>query len=255
MKGLGQIVDPHEGPLAERMSKIIGETLDLFAADVALGRKLTKEQVLNRYALNVDNSLKGGVVMGAEAVTLGLADEIGSLNDTLQAAADRTSTRERRPLVNVSAKKGIRMDEETLALLGLEADATPEQIRAAMKAQTDGARSAEKARHQAAVNTALGLTQGDGTMDALTAQAADGRAYRESLLDDLERATVRAHGNGEAGQSAAARARRVWAGAAIADLKEQVGAVDAQADETVPGGRVSVSKGDKTGQPVRRGRY
>lgn len=256
LKALGQPVDAHEGVLEDELNKRVTEALGLFAADVAIGRGLTAEQVLNRYALSVEGSLRGGVVMGADAVRLGLADEVGSLNDVLQSAAERTSTQTPRRRMNTQTK-GKRMDPELLEELGLEASASPEQIRAAIKAREDAAQQRAEARTLAKIGSTFGMEEGANVMETLTkthAVAADGRIYRADLTKRLEAAVIRARGNEEAGRAAATRATRLFANASIADLREEVEALEAKADDLIPPERLSQEKADKATRSTK-GRY
>lgn len=251
MKALGQPVDPHEGALEQKLEQMLSDTLSLFAADVALGRKMSTDDVLKRYALDAEGSLAGGTVMGADAVRLGLADEVGSLNDVLVDAATRTS-RSRRRTNSTLQVKGRDMDPELLEELGLEANASSEDIRAAIAKREQNALAKGKREQQTETLKALGLEE-NATPDytQLATQAADGRAYRSNLLTRLEQATIRAQGNDEAGIKAAERAKRLFATASIADLRDEVDALETKAAAILPDERYSVEQGAKPPRKVK----
>lgn len=243
MKALGQPVDPHEGNLAQKLEQMLSETLGLFAADVALGRKMSSDEVLKRYALDAKGSLAGGTVLGADAVRLGLADEVGSLNDVLADAASRTSRGHRRSN-SVQQMKGRNMDPELLEELGLEPNASAEQIRGAILKRENAAKTAATNAHNKALAEAFGIPEGEqADLKTLAAQAADGKAYRADLLDGLHAATIRARGNDSKGIEAADRMKRTFANASIADLRAAVEDMDADLD--IPGGRQSKEHGEK----------
>ena len=154
--------------------------------------------------------------------------------------------RSRRP---PDGKDGSDITPELLALLGLQADATPEQIRAAILKREQTAKAGERA----AILAALNVTEEEGKpveLPGLAAQAADGAAYRTSLVDTLKAHTITLRGNDEAGRTAADRAAKVWGRADVADLKAEVERLQGEIDNTVPNSRVSKEPKDPDAGPT-----
>ena len=99
------------------------------------------------------------------------------------------------------------MPPEVLAMLGLSAEATPEQIQAAIQEQRKTAAATERTNMLAA----LGLSEEPGKpadLQAVAAQAKDGVAYREAQLDRLHALTITMEGNDEAGVESRRRCPR-----------------------------------------------
>ena len=243
---------PHE-PLSDLAHASVMERLtsvhDVFVADVAAARHLSAEQVQQRWA-------DGRVWIGEHAVAAGLADETGFLRDVVGAAQDRhasspatrTSRAAKQPHSPARAETpgGHPMDPDTLALLGLAADATPEHIQAALDKRQKTAASTERA----GILAALGLTSETGSdahLRSMAAEAADGRLYRESQLDRLHALTITVEGNGEAGQAAADEAREVYAGQSLVRIGAQIARLEARRD-TLPAGRQSKAPGGQDGR-------
>lgn len=235
-KALGQPTDPNDDDYEAIQMAELMDILGVFAADVATGRGMTVDDVLERFALDSEHpdALRGGTVLGAEAVRLGLADELGTLNGVLSDAVARTAPKRRR-----YATKGARMNEELLKALDV-GEVTPEMITTAI----DEAKKEGRALERASVCTLLGVgaTATDHDLAQLKAQAADGVAYRENLLSQLGQAVIRAEGNTTEGQKAAERAQRLYASAEISDLEDEVKRLETKVIQGVPQGRLSTDE-------------
>lgn len=151
------------------------------------------------------------------------------------------------------------MDPELLEELGLSDDATPEQVRAAIKTREQTAEAKGERKAQASVRKTLALEDDADVSKALTSaasEAADGRAYRADLLQRLSTATICAHGNDEAGQRAAERSKRLFANASISDLRDEVEALEGKVEGEIPNGRSSEEKQkDSTRRATRPAQY
>ena len=82
-------------------------------------------------------------------------------------------------------------------------------------------------------------------LQTLRAQAADGVSFRAGLIEQIGALTITAEGNGEAGQQAAERQKRVWANASVEDLRAEVTRLEGVRDGKFPNGPVSKGPGDK----------
>lgn len=240
LKAPGQLGEGHTDAVDQTYSTLVEDTNAVFLRGVALGRNATPAQVQERWA-------SGRVWVGEQAIAAGVADRLGTLQDaiTLASAGKARGGAQRAASLTPpqSGKVGTPMDE-LLALLGLSADATPEQIKAALQKREAAAKNAERT----AILAAIGVTEEDGKpadLAGLKAQAEDGAAYRTALTDQLKARTITLRGNDEAGQAAAERAAKVWGKADIADLKAEVERLDSEIETALPAGRVSVTK---TGQ-------
>lgn len=222
-KALGQIVDSQDDVEAKLQLELAG-ILGIFASDVAKGRSMTREEVLTRFALDSGHpdALAGDTVLAGDAVKLGLIDEVATVTAAVSSVTN-----------NVNSHGRNRMDTETKP----EINVTDEAVKAVAEVTKS-------------VTAALGVENlDDGTLANLKALAEDGKAYRTSLLDRLHKATIRASGNDEAGQAAADRAKRVWAGAEVSDLTAEVERLEAV--EVVPTERKSsVSKTEQDKKPA-----
>ena len=119
------------------------------------------------------------------------------------------------------------MPPEVLAMLGLSAEATPEQIQAAIQEQRKTAAATERTNMLAA----LGLSEEPGKpadLGALAAQSKDGLAYREAQLDRLHALTITLEGNDEAGVKAADDAREVYASQSLDRINAQITRLEAR---------------------------
>ncbi|MFC6617984.1 S49 family peptidase [Deinococcus radiophilus] len=215
----------------ETYSSVVEDTNAVFLRAVGLGRGVTPAQVTERWA-------SGRCWVGENAVAVGVADALGSLSDAVQlAAGNRVLTRRAADVeivrtAEAPTQEEPEMNEETLKLLGLKADATPEQVQAAIQKRDAQAR--------ADVLAQLGI-EDEETPDlkALAAQAADGVQYRQSLVERLRAATITQQGNDEVGQQAAERAAKVWGSAEIGDLRAEVERLEGQRESSLPAGRVA----------------
>lgn len=132
------------------------------------------------------------------------------------------------------------MPPEVLAMLGLSADATPEQIGAAIEKQKRAAAQTERANMLAA----LGLSETPeqpADLAAVKRQAADGAKYREDQLDRLHALTITVEGNDERGIAAADDAREVYGAQSLERISGQITRLEARRD-SLPSGPLSQSK-------------
>lgn len=280
-KALGGPGEPMTEALDATLRDTVDEMFQVFLDDVAAARRVTPAQARERWG-------SGRTWIGQAAVTVGLADRLG----TLQGEIDRAVSGQRpasprqmaalappgdylvastgQPTTNAQTLEqvlgvqpvaptpaalaetpgGASVPPEILAMLGLKADATPEQIQAAIKAQRETAAAAERTN----ILAALGLTEEPGKpadFRALAARAADGAAYRERLLEQVSALTITTTGNDEAGQQAAERQKRVWANADITDLQAEVKRLEGVRDGQFPNAQLSRGGDSKKTLPVR----
>lgn len=238
LKAPGQAGEAKNKFVDQTYSTLVEDTNAVFLRGVSLGRGLSVKQVEDRWA-------SGRVWVGEQAIAAGVADQLGTLQDAITLAlGPKPSSGSRAAALPPpdGGKEGRKMPPEILALLGLSAEATPEQIKAAMQQREQSA----AAEARSSVLTALGLSEEAGQPSAdladFAARAADGSAYREALLDQLKARTIALQGNDEAGLQAAERAAKVWAKADIADLKAETERLQAQIDAALPAGRVAHNK-------------
>ncbi|MDP9763850.1 S49 family peptidase [Deinococcus enclensis] len=241
LKAPGQMGEAHNEFVDETYSTLVEDTNAVFLRGVSLGRNVTPAQVQERWA-------SGRVWVGEQAIAAGVADRLGTLQDAITLAsagkARGSSARAASLTPPQGGKDGHPMPPEILAMLGLDENATPEQIKAALQKREAAAKAAERT----SIFAALGVTEEDGKpadLTGLKAQAEDGAAYRTALTEQIKARTITLRGNDEAGQAAAERAAKVWGRADIADLKAEADRLQAEIDTTLPGGRLSVNK---TGQ-------
>lgn len=224
LKAPGQPGEAHNEHVDTTYTSIVEDSNAVFLAAVAQGRGVSVAQVRERWA-------SGRVWVGEHAVAAGVADRLGNLADAVRLAGAAKTPSSR--AASSGGKEG-HVPPEILKRLGLSADATPEQMAAALDALETQASAAARAE----ALEALGLDEG-GDLKALAAQAADGAAYRQSLVEQLQAHTVTLQGNDESGQQAAERAAKVWGQADISDLKAEVERLQGQIEAAVPAGRVS----------------
>jgi signal peptide peptidase SppA len=222
LKALGQIIDPNDDVMRAAIMKDLNDTLAIFANDVALGRKMSAEEVLDRYALNSEhpNALRGNTVLGEEAIALGLVDGVSNPMDVLAKMVTRISKSSK--LNFASVKKGAKMD-------GNGEGANIEQALA-------DARKTEASR----IASVLGITGElkDSDLTALLKQAQDGKAYRASLLERLRLSTVSLAGGAQS-EADATRTVRIFADASIEDLEAEVKVREDRVSSLVPNGQIS----------------
>lgn len=123
-----------------------------------------------------------------------------------------------------------------------EIEATPTEAQALLDAQVTSAREHGAQTQLEAHATALGLEPKDATparLTQLSAQASDGRQYREDLLGDLHRLSLAVNGNDEAGRATADRTKKAFGNLELSDIRAEVQRLQAVADAGVPNGRLS----------------
>jgi len=243
-KAPGQPGEAKNAHLDEALTSMVDATNAVFVQGVADGRGLPLAQAQERLAT-------GHIWVGAGAVAVGVADQIGSFADAVRLAGGTPqASRSTRPAALSPARAetltGGTMPPEVLAMLGLGAEATPEQIQAAIREQRVNAAATERAGMLAL----LGLTEEPGKpadLANLAAQASDGVIYREAQLDRLHALTITVEGNDEAGIKAADDARAVYSAQTLERISAQITRLEAKRD-TLPGGSL-VKHGDKTTAP------
>ena len=214
-KALGQEVDPNDATMEVSMNALLTDALDLFAADVAIARGFTKDEVLNKFALNKEGSLRGNTVFGTEALELGLVDGIttfqGAVNESVNRVAQAHSHKKTWLVKDkvASTKKAGNM-ESVLAYLGLNEGSTEEDVLAAIAERASTLVSTERTRLLAKLSLDSDTTdeQLDSYLTTLKAQAEDGKQYRADMLEHLANLTISTEGNDEAGQATAERMKK-----------------------------------------------
>ena len=228
LKALGQPGEEIDEKTLEHYGGQLQVFHDQFVAAVAQGRGMTPAQV----QLLAD----GDVWIGQQAVDVGLADEVGTLEQAIRgdfspaavSTAQRPAARSPAPRAETT-QGGDAMPPEVLAMLGLAPEASAEEVMQAIKTQRAAAAQTERT----AILAQLGLKEEDGAaadFAGLAAQASDGRAHREAQLDRLHALTIRAEGNDEQGQKAADDAREVYAGQSLERIAGQITRLEARAD-------------------------
>ena len=242
-KAPGQPGEAHSPQVDEAMSSMVDAVQAVFSAAVAAGRGVPLATVQEQYAT-------GRVWVGEHAVAAGIADRIGTFADAVQLAGGSMAPPKK------SNSGGTRMTAAQLAALGLNADATEAEIMAAIEVRNIAL--ARDERRGGRVLAALGYPQGqtlpEGTvipadpLAALSAQAADGRAYREAQLDRIHALTITAEGNDAAGIQAADDARAVYSGQSMTIVAAQIARLEAKRD-SLPNGPLSKQPSDKETAP------
>ncbi len=209
---------------------------DQFVEAVAKGRGMTVAQV--------QLLATGRTWIGQAAVDVGLADAVGTVQQALAGAFSAQPDAQRpaaksptRLSAAVETPGGGLVPPEVLAMLGLSAEATPEQIQGAIQEQRKTAAATERTNMLAA----LGLSEEPGkpaNLTALAAQAKDGAVYREAQLDRLHALTITMEGNDPAGIQAADDAREVYAAQSLERISGQITRLEARRD-TLPAGQQS----------------
>lgn len=133
---------------------------DVFAPEVAKARGLSVEAVMG---------LEAACFLGPQAVGVGLADRIGNLSSAVDLARELATTR-----------RSSRKMEKIKGQLGLAADATDEQVEAALAQQIAFAK----------VGASLGASpdEASGSLAALREEAASMPTLREQLAAEKARA-------------------------------------------------------------------
>lgn len=258
-KALGQSNEAMDGVVLEQWQKEIGAIHDMFVATIAEGREVP--------TTTAAAWATGDVWFGQGAVDAGLADRVATLEDVVQghlqdAAKSPAAHKPARPAASGQEGHSVKFTLKNHKGAAVELDTdSPEAIEAFVQAERAASVQAGAQQTREAFAAALGIEPKDAEPAALAAikdRAADGKAYRESLLGSIERLTVALHGNDQRGEAAGGRARRLFAEAPIADLEAEVETLEARRDTLVPAGRQSrdASEGEGEGEnpkkPVRK---
>ena len=221
---------------------------DQFVAAVAAGRGMPLAQV--------QTLANGDTWIGQQAVDVGLADEVGTLEQAIRGDfSPRAGSNVQRPTAYSPAARaettqgGDAMPPEVLAMLGLAPEASAEDVMQAIKTQRATAAQTERTT----ILAQLGLTEEDGApadFKGLAAQAADGRTYRDAQLERLHALTIRAEGNDERGQQAADDAREVYAGQSLARIAAQITRLEARADGLPDGSLYNAGRDEHQKKPA-----
>ncbi len=142
-KALGQMVDPNDETMQEDVGGELNTILAMFASEVAASRGMSVEAIV---------ALEGRTFIGAQAIEIGLADGMGTLQGEISRALQSASGNQ----AQAARKRRAEMDREELALL---LGCKPEDI------------TAEMVRN-------------------LVAQSKDGEAYRNHLLEQYGAALI-----------------------------------------------------------------
>lgn len=193
-----------EGAL-DRLQARVDTLAGMFEGWVAAARGMTTEAVKN---------LEAGVKYGRDAVAANLGDRISSWSALVEslAASPNTNTRSAAPAPPQSSmtatvgRTGVKMDPETLAMLGLSADASPADIQAAIGKMT---RANTAAAAAATAASATEAAQQAGRLEALRVKAERAEALEAELAQ---------HRADKAAQVAAARTARIDAAVAAGKL-------------------------------------
>jgi len=225
LKALGQpgevITDETLAHYAETMNTFHEQ----FVQAVASGLQITSEQA--------SKLATGQTWIGQGAVDAGVAHRVGTLQGALLGEySSQAAPALARPAARAASHTptgGTRMDPAVLAMLGLSADATAQEILAAIKQREVTAATTQQANMLAA----LGLTAETGTeadLKAFARQAADGAAYRADLLEQMGKLTITTEGNGPEGIAASERVVKVYASADVEVLAAEVARLEAKRD-------------------------
>lgn len=238
-KALRQQTDPNDKLMRDVTMAELNAILAVFARDIAKGRRMSLETVLDRFALNSDypDALKGNTVLGEEAVRLGLADRVATVEDAMLEAVQRVSkAANTKQYAALPFKRKEAMNEHELLALLQDENATEEQIRAAITKLQNHSVQTETTR----IAGILGIEISDSNLASLKAEAADGKKYREALLGRLEKAVTTNSGEGAKAESTVQRYVKLYKNAEIADLEAEVEVQEAKAQTIVPDTRKSV---------------
>jgi hypothetical protein len=135
----------------------------------------------------------------------------------------------------------------TLKLLdGSAREVEPTEVQDLLTAQIQGAeeRGVQRERERLAKTLGLEPKDAEGTatpLVTLAAEAADGRTYRNDLLEELQSLHVTLSGGGDKASPAAERARRAYSALTLTDIREEVERLRLQRDAAVPNTQLSDS--------------
>jgi signal peptide peptidase SppA len=135
-------LDPTSEEGRSALQRMLDETADIFISDIARNRGKRAATVTGQFG-------RGGIMLAAEAVKVGMADEIGSLEDVIAAlsGAGGASRKDRDDLI-VRKNKETRMDKAELAQKHPELLA---QIQAEAREETERLLAAEQQKQLASV--------------------------------------------------------------------------------------------------------
>ncbi|GGR62252.1 hypothetical protein GCM10008959_25260 [Deinococcus seoulensis] len=243
-KALGQPGEAMDGPVLAQWQAEMATVHDLFVQAVATGRGVTTAKA--------STWATGDVWFGDGAVTAGLADRVGTLNDIitehLQAATPQPAPTLR---LGRSASAEDPHQEDTVLItvkdrtgkthtLDTTTDAAQTDAQTLTATLESGAYEAGIQAQRELTAAALGVEVNDLTADRLTqlrAQAADGAAYRASLIEKVEALATGVYGADAT--AAIERAARLASKADTADLPGMIDDLTAQKAALYPAGRQS----------------
>ncbi|GEM45904.1 S49 family peptidase [Deinococcus cellulosilyticus] len=232
-KALLQDGEPISDKALAEQSKLVDLFAEKFISAVSAGRNITLEQA---------RSLATGKVwIGADAIAAGVADEVGTLQEAIDGKFSSQPFNSGSPAAALAGGNTMPL-EALLAGLGLAADSSPAQVQAALDTLKQNAAATERMR----IMAALGASEGkEVDLTQLKKLAADGEQYRADLLTRLHALTITLEGNTETGIAAADRAKRIFAGADIADISAEVQRLEAKRDAVFPDGQKSRQKDEQ----------
>jgi signal peptide peptidase SppA len=130
-------LDPASEEGRSALQRILDETADIFIADVARNRGKSTAMVIEQFG-------QGGIMLAAEAVKVGMADEIASLEYVIAALSGvGGAARKDRDELIARITKETHMDKQELAakhpelLAQIQAEAKAEALRAAQKERAE----------------------------------------------------------------------------------------------------------------------
>lgn len=244
-KALGQSAEAMDGPVLAQWQSEVSRLADKFVAAVAEGRGIT--------LTTAKGFATGDVFFGQEAVDVGLADRVGTLDmvvaEHIQAAEQSLSPSVRQGRRSAVQEEHVKIEIKDRTGATKTLDTQAETAQADAQAMATGL---ETAAYEAGIQAqrelvagALGMEVKDLSADSLAelkAQAADGRAYRESLEAEVEQLAVAVYGTDH--QASIDRHVRLAKRADVADLQGMVEDLKAQKGGVFSAGRKSLSEPD-----------
>lgn len=247
-------LDPNSDLGRSELQQQIDDLADVFVATVAQQRGVSVETVLKNYG-------QGGVFVGRRAITAGLADRVGTLEQVIAELNPSTSSTRPRAILNsrahhqealmsnqstaqtdTPAPAALATDTATVPAAAVDAqvvDATPQ----APASATDGLADL---RAILATDTALAGLEPLAAVRKLMTEATDGRAYRADVVKQALSSGVRAVG----ASFDETRYTAMFARLDIESIQAMQADWDAMGDKQFPGGRVTVDGHTEPEQPV-----
>lgn len=240
-------LDPTSDVGRAELQQQIDDLADVFVATVAQQRGVSVETVLKQYG-------QGGVFVGRRAITAGLADRIGTLDQVIAELNPSTSTRPRTILNSRAHHQEALMSttdptaptETAPATTAATDPAAPVAVQAVQTTHQDAPDGLADLRAILATDTTLAGLEPLAAVRALMSQATDGRAYRANVVTQALASGVRAIG----ASFDEARYTATFARLDIESIQAMQADWDAMGDKQFPTGRVTVEGTTEPEQPV-----